>query len=91
MRLPFVSIPAMSDRHASARAHERYRGKAKDRRYEGVSVSASSGNEKLVGGFFDGEEEYGGGSRAENAGVRMLSVHALSGVGSSWFVRASYA
>jgi hypothetical protein len=34
---------------------------------------------------------YGGESRAENAGVRVLIVHALSGVGSRCVVRDSYA
>lgn len=34
---------------------------------------------------------YGGESRAENAGIRLLIVHPLSGVGSCCVVRESYA
>ena len=37
----------------------------------------------------EGEDEYGGGSRAEKAGVSEAMVHALSGVGSCCVVRAS--
>jgi hypothetical protein len=37
------------------------------------------------------DDEYGGGSRAEKAGIRLQIVHALSGVGSCCVVRASYA
>ena len=37
----------------------------------------------------DWEREYGGGSRAEKAGVNAAIVHALSGVGSCCVVRAS--
>jgi hypothetical protein len=76
-----------SFRQASAKANERYRGKASARLYEDtrVSVISSSTNvlESLVVTF--------GGSRAENAGVKQHIVHALSGVGSDWVVRESYA
>ena len=40
-------------------------------------------------GDWEREYEYGGGSRAEKAGVNAAIVHALSGVGSCCVVRAS--
>jgi hypothetical protein len=57
-------------------------------------VAESSSSENTLGSTtvteLSGKDGLGG-SRAENAGVRLHIVHALSGVGSCWVVRESYA
>jgi hypothetical protein len=85
-RFPFNMISATSARQASASANERYSGKAIERRYEGMTAVASS--EGVKPGVENAVEEIGG-SSAEKAGVRVLIVHALSGVGSCCVVRVS--
>lgn len=94
VRLPLDRNSATSERHASARANDRYRGNANDRRYEGAKVVAISICENLRALSACTELKlvtYGGGSKAEKAGVRVLMVQALSELGSCWVVRASYA
>jgi len=93
VRLPLHRSSATSVRHTSARAKDRYSGNARDRRYEGTKAEAISEGEKI--GSFAGVNagctpaKYGGGSRAENAGVRVLIVQALSVLGSCCVNRAS--
>lgn len=82
-----------SFRQASAKVNERYRGKASARLYEDMSVSVASSSENLCGSSIIvvlAAKSGLGGSSAENAGVKLHIVHALSGVGSSWVVRDSY-
>jgi hypothetical protein len=82
-------------RHASESKNERYRGKARDRRYEVTKVvrTSSSENSKWGAGVCIAVSvcPYGGESNAENCGVNEQSVHALSGVGSWRVDRDSYA
>jgi hypothetical protein len=75
-----------SFRQASAKANERYRGKASARLYEDARVSVISSSTNL----FESLAVTFGGLSAENAGVKLHIVHALSGVGSDWVVRESY-
>ena len=98
IRLPLSRNFATSTRHASENAKDRYRGKAKDRLYEGINAlemsEAEIGGTSCVMDMAEARSEgalYGGGSSAEKAGVRTLIVQALSGVGSSCVDRASYA
>ena len=55
-----------------------------------MRAAITSSCEKIKGSL-PGVGRTFGGSRAEKAEVRTHMVHALSGVGSSWVVLASYA
>lgn len=88
---PPVRKDATSCLHFSASAHDRYNGNASARRYEGTNVAAISFVVKVPCVALALSDEYRGGSNAENAGVKELTVHALSGVGSCCMVRESYA
>lgn len=73
--------------HFFVNAKDLKRGNARDRRIEGTSVSFNRVGVKMSAG--PSSEAYGGGSRAEKAGVRVAIVQALSGVESRCVVRES--